>query len=239
MAVHATGTIETGGKAVLDVVTAPRVRLALLAVLAGLVCCAVALGSRTATLAELTSAIESGTVTEVTLAGELPPGATGYSTVTIGWREGPVDRVTTVLELSDEMQGSDASSEERIVGDVRSHLLAADPDGSLSVVTSEQRASTGPVIAGWTLPVWMGPAMLLLWGATVLLMVFGPEPWWATRWGWTWLLFGPVAIAGVPLYLLVSGPPPGVEQAAHAGWRIPGRSTFLLVLVFGGMWHLF
>ncbi|GAA2156904.1 hypothetical protein [Humibacillus xanthopallidus] len=226
-------TIETRARAALVVVTSARVRFALLAVLGGLVFCAVGLGSRSATLSDLTSAIQTGRVTEVTVDGGLPPGATGYSAVTLQWEEGAPDHTATVLQLSDAGQdASDASSGERTVGDVRSHLVAADPSGSLSVVTGDLPAMTGPVVAGWSLPDWMGPATMLLWGATVLLMIFGPEPWWATRWGWFWLLVSPAAIVAVPIYLLVSGPPPGVERGPGMGWRAPGRSTFMFLLFF-------
>lgn len=244
-------TIETRTRTVRRLVTAARVRFALLAVLACLAFCAVGLGSRGATLGELTSAIASGRVTEVTLVGGRPPGATGSGTLTVLWREGSVHRVTTVVELSDEAQSATVgSSAEQAVGDVRSRLVAAAPDGSLGIVTGEPPVPTGPVVAGWTLPGWMGPALLLLWGATLMLMMFGPEPWWATRWGWAWWLFGPIAVLGVPLYLLVSGPPPGVKQAGvkqagvdqtgvdqtnGVGWRLTGPSTFAFAVVVGGL----
>jgi hypothetical protein len=56
------------------------------------------------------------------------------------------------------------------------------------------------------------------------------------------LLVSPAAIVGVPLYLLVSGPPPGVEQTAELGWRVPGRSTFtflIFLVACSGLWQLF
>ena len=202
--------------------TARRIRYGLLAVFAALAACAVGLATRHASLGELTSAIQRGAVSEVTVHGGLPAGASGFNRVTIEWRDGAVGRLTTVVEQSaDASLGTqDAVGAERVVGDVKPRLVAADPTGSLRVTPAAERLPSGPEVAGWNLPDWMGPAMILLWFATVLLMYFGPEPWWATRWGWVWLMFGQTALVGVPLYLLASGPPPGVEAPERPGWRL-------------------
>ncbi len=61
-------------------------------------------------------------------------------------------------------------------------------------------------------------------GALVLL-IEGPEPWWATRWAWFWLLPIPLAL---PAFLLLSGPIPLLPSPRRPDRRLTGGWAFLL-----------
>ncbi len=227
---------QTRPKAMLDEVLARRLRFVLLGIVAVFAVCAALLSSRDASFDQLTGAIAQGRVTEVTVHGGLPPGARGASTVTIEWTKDGDSRLTTVTEQSADVSPGQSSGRNTdvVIGSVRAQLKAADPTGSLGIVTAEPWMPPGPHVAGVRLPEWMGPAGLLLGVAAYLLLAFGPEPWWATRWGWVWLMLGPQAIVAVPLFLLVSGPPPRVERSTQPGWRLTGLVTFGLTVVAAG-----
>ncbi len=67
---------------------------------------------------------------------------------------------------------------------------------------------------------------------TLLLLVFGPQPRWATKWAWFWL-----AIAVQPLWLvfvLFEPVPLWIKQPlAPAASRLTGGWAFLLALLIG------
>src|SRR5690348_3744935 len=75
------------------------------------------------------------------------------------------------------------------------------------------RFDPGQTLAGWRVPGWFPVAAIMLWLATVALLGNGAQPWWGTRWAWFWALFSPAAVVTVPLFLLVSGPPPGLPES--------------------------
>lgn len=71
----------------------------------------------------------------------------------------------------------------------------------------------------------------LPWLAAIVLLVVGPQPRWATRWAWFWLLgAAPMAV----VFLLVE-PVPVWQTQALAGrpWRLTGGRAFLLMLAVG------
>jgi hypothetical protein len=111
-----------------------------------------------------------------------------------------------------------------------------DASGGNAVITTEdlESYSYGPTILGWRTPVWVGGALLLLWACVTALLTTGPQPWWATRWAWFWLVFSPLALLTLPLFLLISGSPPGVPQAREPGRRLTGGWASLIMTFFGG-----
>jgi hypothetical protein len=227
-----TGVVPDAPAVAAQVASGPgwgRLRLALIAAVAALVVGAGVIGTRAASLSELNAAIVAGRVDQVRVSGALPPGATGESMVRIAWQDGPSARVTQVLELSGPtaLPPSQSPTQERIVGDPVQQLTAL--DASLEVVTADGDLPNGPTVAGWELPPWFGPLLIVVWLATVALTFYGPQPWWGTRWAWFWVELGPFAVVGVPLFLLLSGPPPGIPRPTQLGRRLTGGWAFLLV----------
>jgi len=134
-----------------------------------------------------------------------------------------------VVQHSDEtaLPNAQQPDVEHVVGDLAAQLRALDGSGTLRVVTDDRGLSNSSV-AGWQTPAWVGLAAFLVWLVTLVLVFHGTEPWWATRWSWFWLLFSPLAVVGVPLFLLLSGPPPGVPAPTTVGRRLTGGWAFLL-----------
>ena len=204
-------------------------RFALLLVVLVVAVCGACFGSRTATMSQLNAAITAGRVTEVRVNGALEPGASGSGLVHIFWRDGLISYVTQVVQQSDiaALPPAQFPGDQHIVGDLVAQLRSVDGSGSLQVRTDTSGLSFGPTVAGWQLPIWFGLVLMAVWLAVVALILHGPEPLWATRWAWFWLVSTSASV-GVPLFLLMSGPPPGVPQPAHPGRRLTGGWAFLV-----------
>lgn len=163
----------------------------------------------------------------------LPDGASGYATVQIFWKDGWINRVTSVMNVSDPSisaptQGSDVV----VVGDLAQQLHGWDSGGSLSVVAN-QRPMAGATLMGWPVPGWMAPAGLGLWVMTLWLLYVGPPPRRATHWAWFWTLFSPFVVVAAPLFLAVGGPlhrAPRTQERERER-RLTGGWSFLLVLL--------
>lgn len=70
--------------------------------------------------------------------------------------------------------------------------------------------------------------------ATLLLLVAGPVPWRANRWGWFWVLgIGRETGVGALLFLLLSGPTPGVRPPDPEAERMNGWRGLVVSLVVG------
>ncbi|MER7073023.1 hypothetical protein [Terrabacter sp. NPDC000476] len=208
-----------------------RLRYALLAAALGLVGTGLLLGSSPATYRDLLDGVSGGRVSEVQVSGALPDGSTGYATVSLAWTDQNRNRFAQVVQVSDPGQSVPLDRRtEVLTGSVADELRAHDP--SLRVVVTGWPEST-TTYAGWRLPSWFPVALGVLWIAVVVLLVNGAQPWWATRWGWFWPLFSPVGVVALPLFLLVSGPPPGVPETGHTGRRLTGGWSFLLMCVVG------
>ena len=98
----------------------------------------------------------------------------------------------------------------------------------LEVVRSARLAGSaelGPLVV----PEPLAVVLLLGWLAALALLVTGPEPLRATRWAWCWLLIVP--LVGVPAFLLLSGPTPGLPRPAPGRPRLTGGWALLLSLV--------
>jgi len=185
---------------------------------------------------ELKTALASGRTGQVRVVGAMPPTATGTGMVLIFWRDGQINRLTEVTQVLGDPQpsGSITGTAERVQGDLVQQLR--DASGGNAVITTEDLAgySYGPTILGWRTPLWVGVAALALFACVFVLIGSGPQPWWATRWAWVWVVFSPLAPLTLPLFLLASGSPPGVPQAREPGFRLTGGWAFLIMTFFGG-----
>ena len=201
----------------------------LLAVMAGVLACALLLGEREAPLADLREAVASGEVTEVRLTEGLPPGATGWSAVAIGWDGGPgMDHLTWVTQASSERQAQQArrqGSYPVVVGDVADALGAGGRE--VRVVGTTMQLRGGPSLFGTSVAPWLFWTWLVSVLAT-LVLVGDHDTWRATPWAWRWLvLLTPV---GAPAYLLLGGPT-GLLPPAPGARRLTGGWAFLVALV--------
>jgi hypothetical protein len=216
-----------------------RARFALMAVVAALLVVTPMVSTRPASWSELTGAVATGKVQELRVNGALPAGATGSSLVQIFWQDGAWRRVTQVVQQSDDAAGQAGQlpQDQHVAGDLVGQLRRLDSTGSLQVHVSDEGLSSGPTIAGWQLPLWFGLSFVVVWLAVIAVIMHGPEPWWATRWAWFWMVFSPLAPLAVPLFLLVVGPPPGVPRPEQPGRRLTGGWAFLIVSVIASTWR--
>jgi hypothetical protein len=215
-----------------------RVRYGLLVACLVMLGSGLALGAAPSTFADLRAGVMSGAVDEVHVSGSLPSGATGFVTVSLRWRDGGLNRYADVVAASDATAAppSEVGAREVVTEDVAETLRRL---GSARVLEDTWR-SGGQELAGWRVPGWFPAAAFGLWLVTVALLSNGAQPWWAIRWAWFWALFSPAAVVAVPLFLLVSGPPPGVPDAGPAGRRLTAGWAFILLYLvapaaYGGL----
>jgi hypothetical protein len=195
-------------------------------------------GERQATLTDLLNAVASGKVSEVHVAGALPAGSSGWATLDVRWRQGLGAHRATVVQASpdSEQEAADSGSSTRsvITTDVATLIRDRAPNAHVQVKVSQARTSTTAKVLGWDLPSWMMWIVLIGLAVTLGLIVNGPEPWRATRWGWAWaLLFtGPIAAAA---FAALSGPTPLMPRPKHSARRLTGGWAFLLGALLGPM----
>ena len=197
-----------------------------------LAACGVVVADWPSTLSDLRAGMQAGQIDAVRVVGGLPAEARGFATVTLAWDEGARHRYATVVQVSDPAAMTEAGQPgtERVVGSVEDLLRSV--DGSVAITRSDRGvADTG--LGGWRFPGWFALALFLVWAAALVLLAQGPEPWWATRAAWAWGLLSPAALVVVPLFVLLSGPPPGVTSAGETGRRLRGGLAFVLVWLVG------
>lgn len=193
-------------------------------------------GERQATLTDLLSAVASGQVSEVRVDGALPAGASGWVTLVVHWRQGLSARRASVVQASpgseQEAAAAGSSSASVITTDVATLIRDRAPNAHVQV--SEARAPGTANVLGWYLPPWMPWIILIGVAVTIGLIVNGPEPWRATRWGWAWaLLFtGPIAATA---FAVLSGPAPWIPRPKKLTRRLTGGWALLLGVLLGPM----
>ncbi|HEV2798802.1 MAG TPA: hypothetical protein VGV65_14400 [Nocardioides sp.] len=182
-------------------------------------------GERRSDLDTLVAEVRSGSVTSVELAGAEGPS----SRFELGWRDGLVHRFA-VVDLDLGSTPRTYTSGDRITVPMDEFLRSLHPD--LEVVNIASGGGFTSEWRGWRLS--NGTALLAVgaWLGTLLLMMGGPEPWRATRWGWWWLLLagGPLA----SLVFLLAGGPLGVGRPRDPARRLTGGWAFLIAILFLG-----
>ncbi|WP_323100222.1 hypothetical protein [Intrasporangium sp. YIM S08009] len=191
------------------------------------------LGTHPTPLSELRTAIASGQVHDLRVAGTLPEGASGFATAYVRWSAGGFDRLTTVRQVSSPDQGEGARSDV-VVGSIEQHLREVQGAGVLRIVHDESARPTGGSMVGIELPSWVVGGALLVWVLSLLLLVMGPEPSRATRWGWFWLLVSTFAPLTTVLFLVLGEPAQRRSGEPGRRRRFGGGRAFVLMLLVGG-----
>lgn len=187
-------------------------------------------------LSDLEDAVASGAVTQVEIADSLPEGATGFATPEIRWAQGGIPHAAQVLQVSDGSVATPGSrsSTDVVVGDVRQYLRSLAGAGADRLTIDEATRSSSGSILGWQVPVWFALTSFMLWLLTITLVIGGPAPWRATRWGWFWCVASPFAFVGVPAYLALSGRlPRGASEPPKR--RVTGGWVFVAMVLLSGI----
>ncbi|QIK72108.1 hypothetical protein G7070_07285 [Propioniciclava coleopterorum] len=191
----------------------------------------VLVGARPASWGELTAAVRAGDVVAVTVEGDdVGPEAVGHMAAVVLWTQGPWRHHTDVLvRLGDPEQGTGPTDTrlEIVEGSVQEALRALRPDLE---ITSKPAARTVGLLAGWRVPIGLVAWPLVVAAATLGLLIAGPEPRFATRWAWFWLLISPLA-AVVALAFLTQA---AVTAHRPTERRLTGGWAFLISLVAMG-----
>lgn len=195
----------------------------------------VLMGERRADLGSLHGGLADGSVTEVRVTG-LPEGGLGdgSATVRLAWESRFFHRYTEVLVVSSERMTAGATNADSlpvVIGDPMETFEHRQPD--VAILRDEYRSGTSWEAAGWTLRGTPGSAAVLLWLATLLLLLGGPQPWRATRWAWFWIVMAS-PVLGAVAYALLGGPlaagrPSGRARRLTGGWAFP-----IAMFFFGG-----
>ena len=214
------------------------VRLVLVALALVALVGAIGWGERRVSLAELEVAVRDGHVSAVRVVGTLPPGAGGEVTQEVHWRAGLLRyRAETRLvrnrgvvdSAAPDTGGALATASARDVGE---SLSALDP--ALRVTRAARPSGIGwtGTVLGAQAPGWVALPALLQWLGGVFVLVNGPQPWRATRWGWFWLTWLPL---GVTAFLLLSGPLRSGSSAGAPSRRLRAGWAFVLSAALGAV----
>jgi hypothetical protein len=84
-------------------------------------------------------------------------------------------------------------------------------------------------LLGWRVPPEVQVGWVVTWFLTVLLLVAAPRTWWATPFGWFWVMLLTVPV-GALAFLLLAGPTPGLPARRATAWRLPGLWAFVICL---------
>ena len=205
-------------------------RLVLAAGYVVLGCAAAVLYQAESTLGQLYADLDRGSVSQVRVVGDvLPPTSTGSALQEVTWRTGSrAWRVELV-----QVRGSDggalmASRAERTTDDVVQQVRARSPEVDLEV--SGSRTGVSAQAFGVSYSGAAALPVVVLTVAGLLLLVGGPQPWRATRWGWFWLCFVP---GGPLVYLARSGPTPGLRPPAPDDALLTGGRALVAAVVLG------
>lgn len=192
------------------------------------------IGVRQADYASLEAALRSGAVDEVTVQSHAPgieEPRPGVGTVRLQWRANWQTHSATVWNAGSEstLEGhprpSDSDISGVIIGAPGPELRTLNPNVTL---TQEQVPSTWGTLGNRDLYGAWAVLPGLLWMLTMLTLLTGPEPRWATRWAWTWLLLSPAVFLAVPAYLVWGA------RGDQGGWRLTGGWAFLVFLLASG-----
>ena len=190
-------------------------------------------GMKHATYSDLRGDVAAGRTHWVGVTGGLPDSAVGDAQVVLHWRAEGHRNYAEVTQSS--------TAEDRMslgAGDIATQLQALAPRHDLTV--ERTGFTTGTEVAGWQPPGWVLPVVMVLWLATVVAVVNGPQPRYATRWAWFWMIATPVNVVGLPMFLAVSAPWRSARAVATRGpqWRLTGGKAFLITFLIGSVFGL-
>ncbi|SDS48325.1 hypothetical protein SAMN04488570_1977 [Nocardioides scoriae] len=185
-------------------------------------------GERNSSWDDVRGLVASGEVTRVRVSGELSDVGTGSSTVTVHWRQGLLGHRAEVVQVvgRGRAAGPDPGGEKTVVRVPPSRTLVQLQPG-IRLTRDPSPAQSGSDVLGWTVPSAVALLGVVLLFVGLALLVGGPRPWRATRWAWFWLLLPPI---GHVVFLLLSGPTPGVRPPRPGARRLTGGWAFLLSL---------
>ena len=191
-------------------------------------CAAAVLHQGESTLDQLYADLESGSVSQVRVVGDvLPPTSTGSALQEVTWRTGSrAWRVELVQVRGSDGGALPASRAERTTDDVVQQVRARSPEIDLEV--SSPRTGVSAQAFGVSYAGFAALPVVVLTVAGLLLLVGGPQPWRATRWGWFWLCLVP---GGPLVYLARSGPTPGLRPPAPDDALLTGGWALLAAVV--------
>ncbi|HSE08573.1 MAG TPA: hypothetical protein VLB29_07895 [Nocardioidaceae bacterium] len=183
-------------------------------------------GERVASWSDVRDLVAAGKVQSVSLSGELQAGERGFVTVQVRWQRGPLQYTAEVVQVGGPGRAEGIRAAATDVPALRqppsSRLRALQPGLE---VTHGERLHRSWQLFGWQVPSSLGVAAFALFLVGLGLLVAGPHPWRATRWAWFWLLVTPV---GILVFLVLSGPTPGVPGPKNPQRRLTGGWAFLL-----------
>lgn len=192
---------------------------------------ALVLGEHHSSWSRLQYDVAAGDVHVVRMAGDLSRGGTGFAVVELHWRRGPVRYETEVIEARPRRQDlseADDSGVTAVLGEsATAQLQRIRPTLQIQHVA---RLSSSVFLLGRRVPGWAGMAGLALALLSLGLLVAGPDPWRATRWGWFWLI-GVAPPVGMLAFLALSGPTPLVPAPPPGARKLRGGWAFVLGVV--------
>lgn len=168
----------------------------------------------------------------------LGPGAQGYGSIDVRWREGLVWHETAVGVASSDREARaarrDGLTTPVVVAPEAPEDLWRRTQPDLVVEQADWTSSGGSIqIWGDELhgPSWAVALLGVAWLGTLARLVVGQAPWRLTRWGWAWplLLAWPAAI---PAFLLLGGST-GLLGPSRPRRRLTGGESLALCLLAG------
>lgn len=183
------------------------------------------LGARHTTFDALIEQVQAGHVHDVQVSSDVPV-SRGEQTVDLAWRRGLLRYTTTVIETRDDQIYIGDDTEDL-------HFAAADAlrtAGAAVQVRPGIQHSFSSSLMGWRLPTWAAWLASLLGLGTLASVCFAPQPRFATRWAWFWLMWGGGAV-GLLAYLLLAGPVP-FTRAPRNRRRLTAGWALLLAMAF-------
>lgn len=223
------------------------IRWTTLALWLGVVVTVFAVGNAPSTYGDLLHGLRTGTIGTVRIDGAIggpdgiPPTVEGEASVRFTWRDRwgghYVDVIQSIPPRNADTSGPENSSsgqtlptssseqKERIVGRVDTPLRAASAGRDVDL-TWRETPSSSSYIADHEVPGALLPlALVVAWGLLFTLFA-GPEPRWATRWGWLWLSASGIGVLATPLFLVL-----GARPTHRAARRLNGWWAFLVLLL--------
>ena len=186
-----------------------------------------AFGARGSTFAHLESELRAGHVHRVEVSGDpLPPGAHGFTTMSVHWRRWGIPFEAEVRVPSNGRDRPPGPLRPVTVADVDGRLRADQP--GVLVTHAPVERPTGNVDQ-WHVPGWLLVPTILLMALTLRLLVQGPAPWRATRWAWFWIVG--LGWLGLLPFFVLGGPALLTRPPRRPERRVTGFWAFILVLV--------